>query len=86
MTTPGITSDDMPGDTRDFINCNLKEGLTPEGVFADWGDCDNDHPDSAHDKADGKASVRDDSGVGVTSYEEAETYRDSFQREDINIL
>jgi hypothetical protein len=86
MTTPGITSDDMSAETRDYINCNLKEGLTPEVVFDDWGELDSDHPDSAHDSANGIAATRDEYGMGVTTYEETEIYRDSFYPEDIEIL
>lgn len=41
-----VSYKEFPGDSderRDFA-LNLKEGLTPQGVFEDWGDYDNDTP------------------------------------------
>lgn len=54
MATPGIRSDDMSEDTRDYLNANLKEGLSPDGVFSDWGDCERDHTAAAAAASDGR--------------------------------
>ena len=29
---------DMDAETRHDMNCNMKEGVTPESTFSDWGD------------------------------------------------
>jgi len=34
---------DMDADTRHEMNCNMKEGVTPEGTFEDWGDYEKDY-------------------------------------------
>lgn len=38
---------DMDADTRHEMNCNLKEGVTPEGTFDDWGDYEKDYREEA---------------------------------------
>ena len=38
-----FNSDDMDADTRHNLNCNMKEGVTPQGTFEDWGDQEKDH-------------------------------------------
>jgi hypothetical protein len=73
MATPGITSDDMDGDTRDYLNANLKEGLSPDGVFSDWGDCENDHTASGHATADGRGDDPLDNAVNFFSSQETGT-------------
>jgi hypothetical protein len=88
MTTPGfIDSSDFPGDSeeRENMALNLKEGLTPEGVFSDWGDFDGDYPDTAHDDANVVTGNRDESGVGFSSAEEVQRYYDSLNPFDIDI-
>ncbi len=34
---------DMDAVTRHEMDCNMKEGVTPEGTFDDWGDYEKDH-------------------------------------------
>jgi hypothetical protein len=38
-----LNGDDMDADTRHQMNCNMKEGVTPEGTFEDWGDYEKDY-------------------------------------------
>jgi len=34
---------DMDAETRHDMNCNMKEGVTPESTFSDWGDYEKDY-------------------------------------------
>ena len=38
-----FSGDDMDADTRHEMNCKMKEGVTPEGTFEDWGDFEKDY-------------------------------------------
>ena len=38
-----FNGDDMDAKTRHDQNCKLKEGVTPEGSFEDWGDFEKDY-------------------------------------------
>lgn len=87
MPKPKIDANDLPGDSEERLNfaLNLKDGLTPHGVIDDWGDFDNDYPDTAHDRANANPQSRDSSGVGYSSPGEVEAYYDSLMAEDIRI-
>jgi|GEM_PF-2869704 len=50
-----LNGDDMDVDTRHQQNCKIKEGVTPEGTFEDWGDYEKDYRQET--QADVKAST-----------------------------
>ncbi|MBD1876970.1 hypothetical protein H6F75_26145 [Nodosilinea sp. FACHB-131] len=38
-----LNGDDLDAEGRHQQNCNMKEGVTPEGTFEDWGDFEKDY-------------------------------------------
>jgi hypothetical protein len=88
MTTPQwIDERDFLGDSveRAFLAFSLKEGLSPEGILADWGDFDGDYADAAHNGANAVAILRDPQGMGLPSAKEVQTYYDMLNPHDRKI-
>lgn len=63
-----FNSDDMSEEERHEQNRLLKEGVSPEGVWEDWGDCERDYRQ--------KPTQED---VKASSREEVETYYDELR-------
>ena len=54
-----LDGNDMDADTRHDMDCNMKEGVTPEGTFEDWGDFEKDYREE-ETQTDLKASTADE--------------------------
>lgn len=82
-----VSDQEFPGDSaeREDFALKLREGLDPQGVFADWGEYNNDYPDYKHDQANSRAKQRDSSGVGYSSLEEVQAYYDQGNSADLDI-
>jgi hypothetical protein len=82
-----VDAADFPGDSteRETLALNLREGLSPEQIFSDWGDFDGDYSTAAHDRANVAAVTSDEAGVRFSSAEEVQTYYDSLNPDDIDI-
>lgn len=78
---------DLPGDSEERLKfaLGLREGLTPSGVIEDWGDYNNDYPDSSHDAANARGSQQSADGLRVSSLEEVQTYYDQLNSADLDI-
>ncbi|MBD2110885.1 MULTISPECIES: hypothetical protein [Cyanophyceae] len=50
-----LNGDDLDAEGRHQQNCNMKEGVTPEGTFEDWGDFEKDYRQET--QSDVKAST-----------------------------
>ncbi|PSB16043.1 hypothetical protein C7B65_22725 [Phormidesmis priestleyi ULC007] len=81
-----FAKDDTGEDARDYIAKNCKEGVDPRSNISDWGNFDEDHNQSSHDRSDGKAVNRDAGGVGYSTQEENETFYESTRYADIKII
>ena len=78
--------DDTGEEARDYIAKNCKEGVDPRSNIGDYGDFNEDHNQSDHNHANGRATNRDSSGVGLPTSEETERYYDSLRYTDIKII
>ena len=50
MTLPWLNSDNVSPQVRLKLALNCKEGVTPESVFDDWGDLEQDYPNTYTNK------------------------------------
>lgn len=66
-------TDDFDGEDRLYLALNMKEGLTPSGVFEDWGDSEVDHP------------IESRTDVHYSSADETEDYYESLRRDTFKL-
>lgn len=78
--------DEMGDSSRDYVAKNSKEGVDPRSNISDWGEFDEDHNQSEHDRAAGNAQNRDSDGVGYPTQTETERYYETTRYTDIEIL
>ena len=74
QSAPQFDGSDVSSEIRVQLNQNMKEGVTPEGTFSDWGDEETDYPTKSQS-----------SGVSAASPEEVDEYWRTLRSANVEI-